>query len=113
MGMHFEKISGELLCTHCSKPLRGDCVVDYHWEDDFVEDILIVHKACAEPYKMKQKGLPFECPKCNKAGKVPAHMDETGHITWPGTKPCDLCNGRGWLAKEPKPITKVVGWEKG
>jgi hypothetical protein len=135
--MQYEKGSGEVVCTHCTKGIQGDAVIAYRYEDDYVEDIIILHRTCVKPFKLQRAGKVHKCPKCNGEGD---RLRNTLNIyTTPGgkmevvmssevyqyperyregkmekirdiTETCHLCDGDGYLEKPPIPI--ITDWKK-
>jgi hypothetical protein len=135
--MQYEKGSGEITCTHCSKGIQGEAVIAYRYESDYVEDIIIVHKACVQPYKLQKSGKTHKCPKCNGSGvkfldtlniyytdkREPVVAMSSRVYQFPEqyregkmekvrdiTEPCKLCDGDGFLEKPPIPI--ITDWRK-
>lgn len=91
----------------------------------------IWHQDCVYPWKQAQVGRTHKCPQCNGSRGTtterPVYRSEGGYNgffdkgeeIFLGTEktfhPCSLCDGNGYLAKEPQPIVepaKIVGWNK-
>ena len=66
----------------------------------------VIHLSCLEEWRRHAVGLIHECPKCLTSGKVKSWVYNFYSIV-----SCDLCLGKGWLDREPIPITKVVDWK--
>lgn len=129
--------AGKFLCTHCNQSITGVAQVSYKLEEDFVEEWIMLHQTCVTPYKLAKKGLTHKCPKCLGTGKISTDTlnlwaKEDGQwelvtssqmyryqsrynsgkfeVIKEYSKPCVLCDGEGYLAKEPVPV--VVEWRK-
>lgn len=130
-------IAGMFVCTHCTQSVNGLAHISYKLEDDFVEEWIMLHEACLKPYKLKKKGLVHKCPKCHGSGKTSTDTlnlwtkeDGSIELVWSSQmyrhqsrynsgkfevikevdKPCTLCDGEGYLAKEP--IFVITEWRK-
>ena len=118
-------------CLHCNREILGEAWIIPEGG---------VHINCLEEYERVKNNLCYECPKCKKTGLIDdpsgektfkwVHLspEETPMCAWngcPGCKECrervktvsvtvrikcDLCDGVGYLTKEPKPIKNVVDW---
>lgn len=133
----YEKSSGMFKCAHCTKEVQGKAHVSYTLDSDYVDEIIVLHEDCIRPYKLNKKNLTHKCPKCNGSGNKSTDVlslwtkdDGSMELVWasqmyhkPGrynsgkfesikekTKPCDLCDGEGYLAKEPIPV--ITEWRK-
>jgi hypothetical protein len=133
----YEKSSGMFKCAHCTKEIQGKAHVSYTLDSDYVDEIIVLHEDCVRPYKLNKKNLTHKCPKCNGSGNKSTDVlslwtkdDGSMELVWasqmyhkPGrynsgkfeaikekTKPCDLCDGEGYLAKEPIPV--ITEWRK-
>lgn len=119
-----------ITCEYCNDPVSGEAIIT---------DGLIVHQHCWSGYRRKLAGLVHECPKCKTSGKVnhpdkktvslwvPIKQGETADCAYNDCRgcphcgeketfvviriPCDLCDGKGYLKEEPRPVTRVVDWE--
>lgn len=130
-------LAGMFVCTHCTNSVTGLAHIYYRLEDDFIEDWIILHQDCLKPYKLVKKGLTHKCPKCNGTGskttdslniwtkedgsmhlvrssEMYAHHSHFTKVKCEKIKdlnvPCDLCDGEGYLAKEPIPV--ITEWRK-
>jgi DnaJ-class molecular chaperone len=108
-------------CLHCQHPLRGQAWV--------CDDDVVVHQHCQQPFENARAGRNHQCPQCYGVGKVnnrdrpiygsvpnpycygPGDPLTVSQIVDYEKMKCPLCGGHGALAKEPKPITQVVGWQ--
>jgi DnaJ-class molecular chaperone len=115
-----------MICEHCKTRISGAA--------DITGEIAL-HADCSDEYHAAKQGRPYRCPLCFGSGfeyNRDVHEIETydpsggynGYFSPVGTrvvtrreqKECDFCNGRGFLAKQPKPIVqpaiaeKVIGW---
>ena len=121
-------------CENCHYEVNGPAVVEGNF---------IFHTTCIDDYRRHIKGLNHQCPKCFTTGKMnePCGLMEAKEVSLaygegsecgysgcmgchycrnnvksirvPVQVTCNLCDGEGWLTKEPTPITKVVDWKKG
>jgi ribosomal protein L37AE/L43A len=130
-------IAGMYVCSHCNESVNGLTYISYVIEEEFVEEWIMLHEKCLKLYKLAKKGLIHKCPKCNGAGnkttdslniwtKEDGSMDLVRssemyahplHYTKGKCEkikdfniPCDLCDGEGYLAKEPIPV--ITEWHK-
>lgn len=130
-------VAGRFLCEHCNDVVEGLASISYKIEDEFVEDLVFLHQTCLKPHNLAKKGLTHKCPKCNGSGKSYTDVlslwsknDGSMELVWasqvyrkPGiynsgkfevikekNTPCDLCDGEGFLAKEPIPV--ITEWRK-
>lgn len=136
-GLTYERGSGQIVCDHCKKGISGEAVIGYKYESDYVDEAVIVHKDCVRPYKLQKAGKVHKCPKCNGQG---SHLQDTMNIYYSETrspevvmssmayqfperyrtgklekvrdltKVCTLCDGDGYLEKEPIPV--ITDWRK-
>lgn len=115
-------------CQHCSQHIRGAAQI---------EGDLVLHAECAKQYHSAKNGRPYKCPVCCGSGveydrevlTTESFDPSDGRDGWGGPlrqravsrrerKDCELCNGIGFMAKEPTPImqpaqeAKVIGWKK-
>lgn len=118
-------------CAFCHEKVMGESYV-------FSEGVL--HLGCKSLYYLRLRGLVHKCPKCKTSGKmdhpkgktlsiwVPVDLGDYSDCSYNGCRgcphcgekqkfviikvPCDLCDGEGYLKKEPVPIRSVTGWEK-
>lgn len=135
--MKTENNIGEIICWHCKKEILGEAIIGYKYDEDFVDEVIIVHKDCVKRYNLQKVGKIHQCPKCNGAG---GHLKDTLNIYHVENKPpelvlssevqqnparyhlenmekvrdikesCHLCDGDGYLAKEPIPV--ITDWRK-
>lgn len=119
--MEFQRDSGMVLCYQCKKPVEGLAIIGYEFDSDYVENVIIIHQECSIAFLAKKKGLAVPCPKCETKGKTKGfNMGEIFTNLGPResvtdrllqvSKICDLCDGQGFLAKEPIPV--VTDWKK-
>lgn len=113
--MKYDEV-GHVACTFCKKGIIGEAFIGYSYEDDHPDQEWILHKDCVKPFKLAKRGKVHKCPKCSATGlvKVRVELDVRfsggyDHIMEPKT--CDLCNGDGYLEKEPIPV--ITDWKKG
>lgn len=106
-------------CKHCSEVLYGSC---------WVQGGDVVHQQCLNAWHNANQGRYFKCPVCKTTGQVDdesrPHYENVPNDYMCGPydpptmrvqrgfekKTCSLCSGHGYLAKEAKPITAVVGY---
>lgn len=92
-----EHDSGEIACTFCKKGVTGEALIRYKYEDYYVDETLIFHRACEKPYLLFQAGKVHQCPKCKGFG-----------VSVVNNSFCNLCDGDGMLEKPAIPID----WKK-
>jgi hypothetical protein len=130
----------KLYCKHCTEEVIGQnnlARVYYKLEDDSIEEVYLVHEKCVKSFLVKSKGLLYKCPKCNGLGQESwdtlnlwTKEDGSMEVVWSSTiykhpfrytvgkfekikektKACSLCEGEGYLEKEPIPV--VTEWRK-
>lgn len=127
----------KLYCKHCTKEVLGKAYVDYISSSNNMDEIVVLHEDCIRPYNLNKKNLTHKCPKCNGLGNKSTDVlnlwtkdDGSMELVWasqmyhkPGRynsgkfetikekiKPCDLCDGEGYLSKEPIPV--ITEWRK-
>ena len=137
MNKKYMDVAGRYLCWHCQLPVSGKASIQYRVEEETVEDTHIFHETCVKGNEAARRGLTYKCPKCDGSGKEASNAlklwfkeDETIKLVTAGaiernpsryetgrfeelpnfSKPCELCDGEGYLAKEPIPV--VVEWRK-
>ena len=133
----YEKSSGMFKCAHCTKEVQGKAHVSYTLDSDYVDEIVVLHEDCIRPYNLNKKNLTHKCPKCNGSGHKSTDVlnlwskdDGSMELVWASQmyhkperynsgkfeviketgKPCNLCDGEGYLAKEPIPV--ITEWRK-
>lgn len=119
--MKYEQSTGMILCETCGKGISGAAHIMYSLDSDYVDETVIIHDECKRAFYAGQRGLKIPCPKCKTKGKT-AGFDLTEVFTNLGrgetaterlsnpSRPCDLCDSFGYLAKEP--ISVVTDWKK-
>ena len=125
-------MSNDIFCVQCNQRIFGAAEV---------LDKGIIHQKCGDAYYRAVRGLLYECPKCNKTGKikdpggrmedkiVPLARNETPDCAYNGCWGCEfcrdriktvrvpcmvkctLCNGEGYLKDKPEPVTAIVDWK--
>lgn len=109
-------------CAHCKNGIHGSAHID---------DDVVLHSDCRRPYEQAKIGRTHRCPKCRGVGgettETPRYHTEGGFNGYfdPGVQvfdgvnknftSCDFCDGQGYLAAEPEPITepaRIVGWKR-
>lgn len=94
-------------CKFCNQVIVGKAIIE---KDD------VYHKKCYDKKVNSELGYPYKCPNCFGKGYTKKKVRKLGMIAWEGyydekdtytevEETCDLCNGRGWLEKEPKKVS--------
>lgn len=122
-------------CGHCQKRITYDAQVvgDLLLHKDCVDPYRRAQRGLVHPCPqcdqrgrievetghMVEKWVPAgaEGPLCGYDGCRGCYGCQNGlnrrQVKETRVETCPLCSGEGWLTKEPKPISKIVGWEKG
>lgn len=128
--------TGEFLCCHCRTHVKGEAIIGYTYDDDFVDDVRVLHKNCEKPYRLAKAGKTHECPKCRGTGILKIEtmyiasnpLGDVRFVTgaelydkpyqwssWTVEKwkekehKCSLCEGDGMLNSAPIPI--ITDWK--
>lgn len=110
-------------CHHCKK----------HVSDGIVKGSFVYHRNCLEKIAedqrveyFKSQGLPYRCSACSGIGYTeekyctyPRDLPDFGWVEWENNPKyydykkvnCKYCNGKGFTAKQLKPVTRVIGYE--
>jgi hypothetical protein len=128
----------KLHCKYCTKEVQGKANIAYTLNNGLVDDIIVLHDDCVKSYDLQKKNLIHKCPKCNGRGHETSDTlnlwtreDGSLELVWSSqmyryhsrynngkfekikdrNKQCSLCDGEGYLAKEPIPV--ITEWRKG